>query len=52
LEHKYGKKISGMYLVRLHPENPSNTYERVEVPLLEKEMADLLEFRRKQVAEL
>ena len=52
LEHKYGKKISGMYLVRLHPENPSNTYERVEVPLLEKEMADLLELRRKQVADL
>lgn len=49
LEHKYGKQISGLYLVRLHPDNPAKTYERVEVPFLEKEMADLFELRKTQV---
>ena len=50
LEHKYGKKITGLYLVCLHPDNPYKTYDRIQVPFLEKEMADLFEYRRKQVA--
>ena len=52
LERHYGKQISGLYLVRLHPDNPSKTYERVEVPFLDKEMTDLFEFRKKQVEEM
>jgi ATP-dependent exoDNAse (exonuclease V) beta subunit len=51
LEHKYGKKINGMYLICLHPDNPYKTYERIEVPVLEKEMADLFELRKKEVLE-
>jgi hypothetical protein len=42
LEHKYGKKVTGLYLVIIHPDNPLKNYERIEVPLLEKEIADLL----------
>lgn len=48
LEHKYGKKIVGMFLVCLHPDNHDKTYERIEVPPLDKEMADLMEVRRRE----
>jgi ATP-dependent exoDNAse (exonuclease V) beta subunit len=46
LEHKYGKKIVGLYLVCIHPENPYKTYERIEVPFMEKEIADLFAYRK------
>jgi ATP-dependent exoDNAse (exonuclease V) beta subunit len=45
LERKYGKKIKGMCLVRCHPDNVYNTYDRIEVPFLDKEVNDLFEFR-------
>lgn len=50
LERKYGKKIKELYLVRLHPNAPDNTYELLEVPILEKEMNDLFEERKKEVS--
>lgn len=49
LEDKYGKKVVGLYLVCLHPDNPHKTYERIEVPVLEKEMADLFALRKSQL---
>ena len=49
LEHKYGKTVSGLYLVCLHPDNPYKTYDRIEVPILEKELNELFEERRKEV---
>ena len=49
LEHKYEKKIVGLYLICLHPDNPSQNYERIEVPVLEREMADLMEFRKAEL---
>jgi ATP-dependent exoDNAse (exonuclease V) beta subunit len=45
LEHKYDKKVVGLFLVCLHPENPYKSYERIEVPFLEKEMKELLKVR-------
>ena len=42
LETKYGKKVTGLYLVRLHPNNVYKTYERIEVPFLDEEIRDLL----------
>jgi CRISPR/Cas system-associated exonuclease Cas4 (RecB family) len=51
LEEKYGKKVTGLYLVCIHPDNPYKTYDRIKVPFLEKEMKDLFEQRRKQVEE-
>ena len=46
LEHKYGKKVTGLYLVRLHPDDAYKKYERVKVPFLDKEINDLLEDRK------
>lgn len=51
LEHKYNKKVTGLYLVCLHPDNPYKSYERIQVPILEKEMDDLMELRRKEISE-
>ena len=51
LESKYGKKITKMCLVCLHPNNASKTYEVHEVKNLDKEIADLMELRRQQVEE-
>ena len=45
LEKNYGKKISNMYLVWLHPNNPGNSYLRYEVDSLPKEMEDLVKLR-------
>ena len=47
LEKNYGFKISGMYLIRIHPDNPYETYDRIEVHDLRKEIEDLADFRRK-----
>ena len=52
LEEKYDKKITGLYLICIHPENPYKTYQRIEVPVLAKELDDLFALRRQQVAEM
>jgi ATP-dependent exoDNAse (exonuclease V) beta subunit len=49
LERKYGKKVSKLCLVRLHPNNEDKTYEILDVPILEKEMNELFEGREKQI---
>jgi ATP-dependent exoDNAse (exonuclease V) beta subunit len=49
LETKYNKKVVGLYLVCLHPDNPYKTYDRIEVPFLEKEMGELLELRKFEI---
>ena len=40
------KEIKNMYLVRLHPNNKNNTYEKIEVPNLQSEINDLMELRK------
>ena len=35
-----------MYLIRLHPNNKNNTYEKLKVPDLSDEINDLMELRR------
>lgn len=49
LEHKYNKKVTGLYLVCIHPDNTYKTYQRIEVPFLENEMKDLIKLRLSQV---
>jgi ATP-dependent exoDNAse (exonuclease V) beta subunit len=49
LERNYGKKVSKLCLVRLHPNNEDKTYEILDVPILEKEMNELFEEREKQI---
>ncbi len=50
LEHKYGKTVTNLCLVCLHPDNSYKTYERIEVPFLETEMQDLIQLRLAEVA--
>jgi hypothetical protein len=51
LEAKYGKTVTELCLVCLHPDNAYKTYDLIPVPFLEKEMLDLVEFRKKQLME-
>jgi ATP-dependent exoDNAse (exonuclease V) beta subunit len=46
LEDKYEKKVVKLCLVRLHPDNEEQTYEILNVPLLDKEMELLFEEKR------
>ena len=48
LETKYGKRVEDMYLVKIHPDDPFNSYEILEVPFLEKEIKDLVDVRMKE----
>ena len=50
LEAKYGKTITELCLVRLHPDNPYKSYDLIPVPIMEKEMRDLMEFRKMQLS--
>jgi hypothetical protein len=50
LEEKYGQTVTGLYLVVIHPDNPYKTYDRIKVPVLEKEMQMLFDERRREVA--
>lgn len=43
LERRYGKTVSSMVLVRLHPEAETASYELVSVPPMVHEISDLLE---------
>jgi hypothetical protein len=51
LENKYGKKVTGLYLVCMHPDNSNKSYQHIEVPFLEKEMTDLMEYRKSQLSQ-
>jgi hypothetical protein len=48
LEDKYEKKITDLYLICLHPNNSS--YLKIEVPILEKEMNDLIQVRKEELS--
>jgi ATP-dependent exoDNAse (exonuclease V) beta subunit len=49
LEEKYNKQITSLYLVRLHPDAEEDTYERIPVPNLSKEVKLLFQKRLEQV---
>jgi hypothetical protein len=49
LEDKYGKKVTALYLVCLHPDNHNKSYQLIEIPFLDKEINDLFNLRREQV---
>jgi len=50
LEHKYGKKVTDLYLICIHPDNVYKNYQRIQVPVLTNEMKDLVEFRMNQIS--
>ena len=43
IEEKYGKTVTNMYLVCLHPNNHNSNYLRFEVPNLQDELNDVFE---------
>jgi hypothetical protein len=47
LEEKYGKKVTDLYLVRLHPNNEKKSYDLIKCADLSEEIADLFELKRK-----
>ena len=49
LEHKYGKKVTGLYLICLHPDNVYKSYERIKVDFMDKEIKALYDLRLQQV---
>ena len=49
LQEKYGMKITKLCLVVLHPDNPIGNYEVVKVDILDREIEDLWQFRKKQL---
>lgn len=50
LEAKYEKKVTNMYLVRLHPNNPNKSYELIKCPDLQEEVAELFKIRKNEIA--
>ena len=49
LQEKYGKIVTDLYLVRVHPDNDPKTYERVEVPFMDEEIEALFQYRKRQL---
>lgn len=49
LEEKYGKKVGGLCLVVLHPNNPNGNYMLYPVPNIQREIRALCKFRLAQV---
>jgi len=46
LEEKYGKKITDLYLVCLHPDNKNKNYQRIKVVDLQEEVKELFTLRK------
>jgi hypothetical protein len=49
LERKYEKKVTDLFLVRLHPDAEEKNYELIKLPDLTKEINELFEERKKEV---
>lgn len=49
LEEKYGKTVTDLYLVRLHPNNINKTYDLIKCADLSTEVSELLEARKKYI---
>jgi len=43
LEKKYGETVRELFLVRLHPDAEEKTYELIPIPILKKEMEELVD---------
>jgi hypothetical protein len=49
LEAKYGKKVTDLYLVRLHPNNINKSYDLIKCADLSSEVSELFEERQKYI---
>jgi hypothetical protein len=50
IERNYGKKVTTLMLVCLHPDNKNKDYLLFKVPDLHEEVRDLFELRKKQIS--
>jgi hypothetical protein len=50
IERNYGKKVTTLMLVGLHPNNKNGDYLLFKVPHLHQEVSDLFELRKKQIS--
>ena len=49
LERQYGKIVTDLYLVRLHPNNPRKTFDLIKCADLSQEITDLFQLRKEQI---
>jgi len=49
IERKYGKKVSELCLVRLHPDAEEETYDLLSVPDMQESVMQLFELRKKDL---
>lgn len=49
LEEKYGKTVTDLYLVCLHPDNKNKSYQRIKVADLQEEVKDLFALRTNEI---
>ena len=49
IERKYGKTVTDLYLVRLHPDAEEKNYELIKLPDLTKEIDELFEERKQNL---
>lgn len=49
IERKYGKIVTDLYLVRLHPDAEEKNYELIKLPDLSKEIDELFEERKQNL---
>jgi hypothetical protein len=49
LERKYNKIVKDLFLVRLHPDAEEKSYELIELPILKREIDDLINERLLQI---
>ncbi len=52
LESKYGKKVTELCLVRLHPDAEEKTYELFPVPNMQSSVKELFDLRKKDIMHL
>lgn len=50
IEQKYGKKVTDLFLVRLHPDAEEKNYELIKLPDLSTEISDLFLERKKHLS--
>jgi len=50
LEKNYGVKVKDLYLVCLHPDNKNQSYQKIKVPNLKKEIKSLFDLRESQIS--
>lgn len=49
IEKNYGKKVTDLYLVCLHPDNKNKSYQRIRIPILKDEIDDLFTLRKNEL---